>query len=189
MAVKKIVEPTVTDVTMADIIALINDKFKASNDNMNLKFDSIQLQLKIVTTDVADLRDEVKGISARLIVIDKEDAIHYLACPNTLLAPELKTVLVEFPKVKIVTDELAFMRKWFKPALVGTMIGMLVTMISAGIVIFKVQPEVNALETTTNTNTKNIQANTDALTEEQMRQINGILHKGNWDKENTTIKP
>jgi len=189
MAVKKIVEPTVTDATMADIITLINDKFTSSDKYSKLQFDAIQLQLKIVTTDIANVRAEVKDINAKLVLIDKADAIHYLACPNTLQAPKVETMLAEFPAVKDVTDELTIMRKWFKPTLITSAVAILVAIITFGVTIFKVQPEVNILQDRATVNAKNIQSNTNALTEEQLRQINGILHKGNWDKENTTIKP
>jgi len=177
MAVRKSTEPKVTDATMADIITLINDKFTSSDKYSKLQFDAIQLQLKIVTADVATVQADVKEINKRLVLIDKADAIHYLACPNTLQAPEVKTMLSEFPAVKDVTDELTIMRKWFKPTVITSAIAVLVAIVTFGITMFKLTPELNTLEGRANTNSKNIQANTDALTEEQIRQINNIFYK------------
>lgn len=173
MAVKKIIEPKVNDATMTDIITLINDKFTSSDKYSKLQFDAIQLQLKIVTTDVSILREEVKDISNRLTVIDRQDAVHYLTYPNTILAADLKPIIKEFPKVKDTTDELTFIRKWFKPSLVGTLIGILVTIISIAIVFFKVQPEIDILSAKQKYNEKNV----GNVTEEQVKQINSLLHK------------
>lgn len=177
MAVKKTIEPKITDATMADIITLINDKFTSSDKYSKLQFDAIQLQLKIVTADIATVQTEIKELNNKLILIDKADAVHYLACPNTLLANDIKPIIKDFPSVKDSTDELKFMRRWFKPSLIGTVIGIIVTLISMGIVFFKLQPEVNTIQAKQTYNEKNIKNNADAISEEQMKEINSILHK------------
>lgn len=132
MTVRKNVEPKVTDITMSDIKQLINDKFTDSDKYSKLQFDTIKFQLKLVTTDVANLRTEVKDIGDKLVIMDKEEALHYLSCPNTILSPEIKNIIKEFPEIKNDYSENKWIKKYAKPLSIGY--GVLTLMFIAGLI-------------------------------------------------------
>lgn len=176
MAVRKSVEPKTTDITMSDIKELINEKFTDSDKYSKLQFDSIQLQLKIVTSDVSDLRTEVKDISTRLIVIDKEDALHYLTCPNTSLAPDIKSIIAAFPLLKSNDDENRWIKKYIKPLSIGYGVIALIFIISAITLFIKFGDIIPDIRSNTS-DMQEMKAYIETLKKKEVRSINNNLMK------------
>jgi len=171
MVTRKQTTPTNVKISMSDIMDLINNQFINSDKNLKLQLANISDQLTNVTKDVSSVKDELKDVTNKLIILDKAEALHFLTCPNTAKGDAIESIIRDFPLVKSTTDELLIVRKYIKPISIGYGVLALLSLLSVFLIFTSVKKELPVIENNSN-EIKEIKEYIEKLKDKEIHEMN-----------------